>query len=61
MFERKIYSNTKIDYLPQENKNFYNNLKFKVGDSVEWKGFIVNGSIVANKLTVNWFNDICYK
>jgi hypothetical protein len=26
---------------------------FKVGDSVEWKGFIVNGSIVANKLTVN--------
>lgn len=26
---------------------------FKVGDSVEWKGFIVGGSIVANKLTVN--------
>jgi len=38
MFERKIYSNTKIDYLPQENKNFYNNLKFKVGDSVRLKG-----------------------
>jgi Putative Ig domain len=26
---------------------------FKIGDSVEWKGYIVNGSIVANKLTVN--------
>jgi hypothetical protein len=26
---------------------------FVVGDSVEWKGYIVNGSIIANKLTAN--------
>jgi len=44
-----------VNYLPcttiQWNRK--SPLSFKVGDTVEWKGYIVNGSIVANNLTVN--------
>lgn len=45
-----------VNYLPCTKISWNRKSKshvFKVGDSVEWKGFIVNGSIVANKLTVN--------
>ena len=43
-----------VNYLPCTTISWNRKLQvFKVGDSVEWKAFIVNGSIVATKLTVN--------
>jgi hypothetical protein len=43
-----------VNYLPCTTIQWNRKSKiFKVGDSVEWKGFVVNSQIIANKLTVN--------
>ncbi len=50
----KMSNGTVVNYLPCTTIKWNRKSQiFKIGDSVEWKGFIVNGQTVANKLTVN--------
>jgi large repetitive protein len=50
----KMSNGSVVNYLPCTTIQWNRKSQiFKVGDSVEWKGFIVNSLIVANKLTVN--------
>ncbi len=50
----KMSNGAVVNYLPCTTIQWNRKSQiFKVGDSVEWKGFVVNGKIVANKLSVN--------